>query len=90
MKNFALARLNEASSWRALIWILTSFGLVAFKDEQAEAIIALGMAYLVLLVLLLLTSCSVRSCNVYPAIVDQIGWVTTSFDGGQIILNCKV
>ena len=44
MKNFALARLNEASSWRALIWVLTSFGLVAFKDEQAEAIIALGMA----------------------------------------------
>lgn len=44
MKNFALARLNEASSWRALIWVLTSFGLVALKGEQAESIIALGMA----------------------------------------------
>jgi hypothetical protein len=44
MKDFALARLHEASSWRAMIWVLTSFGLVAFKGEQAEAIIALGMA----------------------------------------------
>jgi hypothetical protein len=44
MKEFALARLHEASSWRAMIWVLTSFGLIAFKGEQAEAIIALGMA----------------------------------------------
>ncbi len=44
MGQYLLARLNEASSWRALIWVLTSFGLVAFKGEQAEAIIALGMA----------------------------------------------
>ena len=39
-----LARLQEPSTWRASIWVLTSFGLVAFKGEQAEAIIALGMA----------------------------------------------
>jgi hypothetical protein len=44
MKDFFLARLKEPSSWRAAIWVATSFGLVAFKGEQAEAIIALGMA----------------------------------------------
>lgn len=44
MKDFFLARLREPSSWRAAIWVGTSFGLVAFKGEQAEAIIALGMA----------------------------------------------
>lgn len=44
MKEFLLARLQEPSSWRAAIWVGTSFGLVAFKGEQAEAIIALGMA----------------------------------------------
>ena len=44
MKEFFLARLQEPSTWRASIWVLTSFGLVAFKGEQAESIIALGMA----------------------------------------------
>lgn len=44
MKDFFLARLREPSSWRAAIWVATSFGLIAFKGEQAEAIIALGMA----------------------------------------------
>lgn len=44
MKEFFLARLKEPSSWRAAIWVATSFGLVAFKGEQAESIIALGMA----------------------------------------------
>jgi hypothetical protein len=43
MKEFMLARLEEASTWRSMIWVLTSFGLVAFKGEQAEAIVALGM-----------------------------------------------
>ena len=43
-----------------------------------------------LLVLLLLTSCSVRSCNVHPAAIEQIGWVNTTFDGGQVIVDCKV
>ena len=31
MKEFFLARLQEPSTWRASIWVLTSFGLVAFK-----------------------------------------------------------
>ena len=44
MKDFFLARLKEPSTWRSAIWVLTSFGLIAFKGEQAEAIIALGMA----------------------------------------------
>lgn len=44
MKKFILARLHEPSTWRASIWVLTSFGVVAFKGEQAESIIALGMA----------------------------------------------
>ncbi len=44
MKEFFLARLQEPSTWRASIWVLTSFGLLAFKGEQAESIIALGMA----------------------------------------------
>ena len=44
MKDFFLARLKEPSSWRAAIWVATSFGLIAFRGEQAEAIIALGMA----------------------------------------------
>lgn len=43
MKDFILARLHEPSTWRSAIWVLTSFGLIAFKGEQAEAIIALGM-----------------------------------------------
>jgi hypothetical protein len=44
MKDFFLARLKEPSSWRAAIWVATSFGLIAFKGEQTEAIVALGMA----------------------------------------------
>jgi len=44
MKEYFFARLQEPSSWRAAIWVATSFGLVAFKGEQAESIIALGMA----------------------------------------------
>ena len=44
MKDYFLNRLREPSTWRAGIWVATSFGLVAFKGEQAESIIALGMA----------------------------------------------
>lgn len=44
MKDFFLARLREPSSWRAAIWVATSFGLIALQGEQKEAIIALGMA----------------------------------------------
>ena len=41
---FIKNRLSEPSTWRAAIWVATSFGLVAFKGEQTESIIALGMA----------------------------------------------
>ena len=44
MKEYLIARLLEPSTWRAAIWVATSFGLVAFKGEQTESIIALGMA----------------------------------------------
>lgn len=44
MLNYILGRIQEPSTWRAAIWVLTSFGLVAFKGEQTEAIIAVGMA----------------------------------------------
>jgi len=43
MKEFILARLREPSTWRSAVWVATSFGVV-FHGEQAEAIIAFGMA----------------------------------------------
>jgi hypothetical protein len=42
MKEYFLARFKEPSTWRAAIWVATSFGLIAFQGEQKEAIIALG------------------------------------------------
>lgn len=42
MKAYILARFKEPSTWRASIWVLTSFGLFALHGEQKEAIIALG------------------------------------------------
>ncbi len=42
MKEYILARFKEPSTWRATIWVLTSFGLIAFQGDQKEAIIALG------------------------------------------------
>ncbi len=44
MKEYLIARLLEPSTWRALILIATSLGLVSFNGEQTETIIALGMA----------------------------------------------
>lgn len=41
MKDYFLNRLREPSTWRALIWVATSFGLM-LKPEQASAIVALG------------------------------------------------
>jgi len=41
-------------------------------------------------VLLLLTSCSIKKCDLHPATIEQIGWVNSTFDGGQIIVDCKV
>jgi len=43
MKEYFLERLKEPSTWRSLIWVATSFGLLAFKGEQTESIVALGM-----------------------------------------------
>lgn len=41
--NWLLARLREGSTWRGLVWLL-AFAGVSLKPEQAEAIIAAGMA----------------------------------------------
>lgn len=38
-----LARLNEPSSWRGLVWIFTAFGIV-LRPEAWEYIAAAGMA----------------------------------------------
>jgi hypothetical protein len=34
-------RFKEPSTWRALVWLVTSFGL-ALQPEQKEAVIAFG------------------------------------------------
>ena len=44
MKNFIQNRLLEASTWRALIWVCSAFGVYHFNQDQAGAITALGMA----------------------------------------------
>ena len=36
-------RFKEPSTWRALVWLATSFGL-ALQPEQKEAVIAFGCA----------------------------------------------
>ena len=41
MKNYFLGRLKEPSTWRAIIWLATSFGIY-FNPDQASAIVALG------------------------------------------------
>lgn len=41
--NWLLARLREGSTWRGIVWLL-AFAGVSLKPEQAEAIIAAGMA----------------------------------------------
>ena len=43
MKEYVLARLSEASTWRGLIMLATAAGVV-FSAEQAEAVIAAGLA----------------------------------------------
>lgn len=43
MKKFLLNRAREASTWRGVFMILTAFG-VAITPEQANAVIAAGMA----------------------------------------------
>lgn len=44
MKGFFQNRLAEASTWRAIIWCLSAFGIYSFTDDQQGAITALGMA----------------------------------------------
>lgn len=43
MKEYLLERFKEPSTWRAAVWVATSFGL-ALHPEQQEAIIAFGCA----------------------------------------------
>lgn len=43
MKDYLLARLSEASTWRGIIMLATAAGVV-FSAEQAEAVIAAGLA----------------------------------------------
>lgn len=44
MKKYTLARLQEPSTWRGIIWVLSAFGVYHFTQDQAGAITALGMA----------------------------------------------
>lgn len=44
MKAFIFARLHEPSTYRALIMLGTSFGLLHFSDSQEAAITAVGLA----------------------------------------------
>ena len=37
-------RLQEPSTWRGLIWVLSAFGVAVLTPEQAQAVTALGMA----------------------------------------------
>jgi hypothetical protein len=43
MKEYLLARMSEASTWRGLIMLATAVGVV-FSAEQVEAVIAAGLA----------------------------------------------
>ena len=41
--NFILERLKEPSTWRGIIWLLSSFGVV-LDPEQSDAIVATAMS----------------------------------------------
>jgi len=43
MKDYLLARIREASTWRGVVMLLTAAG-VALSAAQTEALVALGMA----------------------------------------------
>jgi len=43
MLKFFLARLKEPSTWRGIVMLLTGFG-VAFTPDQANAVVAVGVA----------------------------------------------
>jgi len=40
--NYAIARLQEASTWRGLVLVATAFG-AALSPEQQEAIVTVGL-----------------------------------------------
>lgn len=37
-------RFKELSTWRALIWCATAFGLLTLSPDQSNAVMAVGMA----------------------------------------------
>jgi hypothetical protein len=43
MKEYIIARLAEASTWRGLVYLLTALG-VAMDVAKTEALVAAGMA----------------------------------------------
>lgn len=43
MKQYLIARLSEASTWRGIVLLLTALG-VSLSPEQAEAIVTVGLA----------------------------------------------
>jgi hypothetical protein len=43
MLRWALDRLQEASTWRGLVWIATALGFLHNPDQEA-AVLAVGMA----------------------------------------------
>jgi hypothetical protein len=43
MKEYVLARISEASTWRGFVYLLTALG-IALSAAQTEALIAVGMA----------------------------------------------
>jgi len=42
--SYIKARLGEASTWRAIAWCISAFGIYEFTDSQEGAITALAMA----------------------------------------------
>ena len=48
MKSYILGRLHEASTWRGIVALVTACG-VAITPEQADAVVATGLAVIGLL-----------------------------------------
>jgi len=42
--SYIKARLGEASTWRAIVWCVSAFGIYQFTDSQEGALTALAMA----------------------------------------------
>ena len=43
MIGYILARLGEGSTWRSLVWVLTSLGVLQVENDAAEHIASIGM-----------------------------------------------